>query len=85
VTEIDWERVDRYQLIKWLLAHVYLSAGARHHENAAIALARQSTETLRNMVAATRKAEVEREEKRRAQRAERKANEHQHTTTRGAR
>ncbi len=42
-------------------------------------VAAQSTETLRAMARETRKAEVERQEKRRAASAERRENEQQHT------
>jgi hypothetical protein len=85
VTEIDWEQADRYQLIKILVARAYKSAGSAYKDAVHSALQRQSTETLRAMVKVAREQEVTRQEARRQQRLARRQNEHNHTTTRGAR
>ena len=77
--------MNRHQLIKYLVAHVYPSAGHTYKVNVYLALEKQATEVLRGMATVTRKQEVERQEKRRLQRAARKADEHKHTTARGAR
>ena len=85
MTELELESADRYQLISYLLAHVYPSAGAIYKDAARSMLQRQAEERLRKMAIDTCRQELERQEKRREMRARRRQDEHKHTTTRGAR
>jgi hypothetical protein len=81
---IEPENMNRHQLIKFLVGHVYPSAGHTYQDNVHLALQKQTTETLRGMALVTRKQEVQRQQKRRLQSAARKADEHKHTTAHGA-
>lgn len=78
MTELELESADRYQLIKYLIAHVYPSAGNRYAENVATALARQNTEILRAMARETCREELKRQKRRQDLRASRRkvSNEH---------
>lgn len=85
MTELELEQADRFQLIKYLREHVYPSAGAVYRINVQAALQKQSLAVLRNMAKLTCRQELKKSKRRADQRAKRKANEHSHTTTRGAR
>ena len=85
MTELELEQAYRFQLTKYLVEHVYPSAGGVYRINVQNALQQQPLATLRNMAKLTCRQELERQKRRADQRALRRKDEHRHTTTRGAR
>lgn len=84
MTEIELEQADRYQLIKYLVAHVSSSAGNTYKDSVHYALQKQGIEILRSMAIMTCRQELERQKRRADQRAQRRKDEHKNVIARGA-
>ena len=80
MTELHVEAMSKADLIAYLVAHIYPSAGALYKNAVSSALWDQPSEKLVAMAKQTHDAQLERQEKRRALRAARKAQQNGHTS-----